>query len=116
MTSFSGESLKANATGPHTGFSARGASSDELRMGNQRLEHAPVEDHRQATTRAALKGAIHVQFHSTNEFRQMQSKLITIEDAPKAEVDSKQLWMREPGRCAWKPSVTPLNGELWQFN
>jgi hypothetical protein len=91
MTSSSGESLKVDAAGPHTGLSARGASSDELPMGNQRLEHTPVEDHRQATTGASLCGAIHVQSHSTNEFRQLQSKLITIEDAPKAEVDSKQL-------------------------
>jgi hypothetical protein len=110
------ESLKADAAGPHTGFSARGASSDELLVGNQRLIHAPVEGHRQATTRAALRGAIHVQSHSTNDFRQMQSKLIPIEDAPKAKGKSTQLWMRKPGMCAWKPSVTPLNDELWRFN
>jgi hypothetical protein len=83
-----------------------GASSDELLEGNQRLEHTPIEDHRQATTKPALGGANHVQFHSTNDFGQMQSKLITIEDAPNAEVDSKQVWMREPGRCAWEPPVT----------
>jgi hypothetical protein len=106
------ESLKVDAAGPHTGFSARGASSDELLVGNQRLIHAPAEDHRQATTRAALRGAIHVQSHSTNEIGQMQSNLITIEDAPKAEVDSKQLWMREPGRCAWDRLLLSLNHEL----
>src|ERR1035441_5804287 len=70
MTSFSvGIALKADAAGPHTGFSARGASSDELRMGNQRLEYAPVEDRRQATTRAAFRGANHVYSHRSEERR-----------------------------------------------
>src|ERR1035437_961766 len=42
------------------GLFSSGVSPDELRMGDQRLVHAPVEDLRQATTRAALRGAIHV--------------------------------------------------------
>ena len=47
----------ADAQGRHTGNFGSGASSDELLKGDQRLEHTPVEDHRQATTGASLGGA-----------------------------------------------------------
>jgi hypothetical protein len=49
-------------------------------MENQRLVYAPIEDHRQATTRAALRGAIHVQSHNTTVSGQIQSRYISFED------------------------------------
>jgi hypothetical protein len=76
MTSFSaGIALKANASIAHRLFSS-GASSDELRMGNQRLICAPVEDLRQATTGTVLGSSNHVLFQVINNYGQKQSRLI----------------------------------------
>jgi hypothetical protein len=82
------ESLRANAARPHTGFSAKGVSSDELLVENQRLVQAPVEVHRQATTGAAFGGAVHVCTNSSKIFGQIQSKYTVSQDVATAIFDS----------------------------
>src|ERR1017187_6433731 len=90
MTSFSLViELKDQCKKRTHGLFSSGASSDKLRMENQRLVYAPVGGFRQATTRAALRGAIHVQSHNTTISGQLQSRYISFEDVPESKSDTR---------------------------
>jgi hypothetical protein len=62
--------------------------------GNQRLAKTPVEDLRQATTGAFLRGANHVLFHAINCSGQKQSEMAPLEDGTETQFDSEMLELR----------------------